>query len=361
LKLSHKDYVFSFEFAALDFTAPMKNRYAYKMEGLDHDWIYTDAKKRFATYTKLAPGNYRFRVKGSNNDGLWNESGTSLAISIHPPVWRTKWFQTLIALLAAGVIGFGFRQRVKHVRMKTELKTAHEAQMSIMPQADPHIEGFDISGVCLPANEVGGDFFDYLWLDEARTKFGIVIGDVSGKAMQAAMTAVMTSGMIYAKSDEELSIKEIMTRLNRPMYAKIKRQMFTALCFAAFDVKTKELTFTNAGLIEPLLKRGESAVYLEAAGCKHPLGVTKDDCYEEKRLPLQSGDVLVFVTDGVIEERNSAGEMYGEVSLKALLEWMTTSFLSAKEIKEGIITGVRRFSGLTTQDDDMTVIVVKVA
>jgi sigma-B regulation protein RsbU (phosphoserine phosphatase) len=344
----------------LDFAAPMKNQYAYKMEGLDQDWIYTEAKKRFATYTTLAPGAYVFRVKGSNNDGLWNESGTSLAILIHPPVWKTEWFQALVALLATGLIYFGYRQRVKHVRMKAELRAAHEAQMSIMPQADPHIEGFDISGVCLPANEVGGDFFDYLWLDEAKTKFGIALGDVSGKAMQAAMTAVMANGMIYAKTDEELSIKEIMTRLNRPMYFKIKREMFTALCFAAIDIKTKELAFTNAGLIEPLLKRGATANYLEAAGCKHPLGVTKDDCYEERKLPLQSGDVLVFVTDGVIEEQNRAGEFYGELALQKLLERMDTAHATAAAIKARIIAEVKRFSGTTSQDDDMTVIVIKV-
>lgn len=360
LQLSYKDYVFSFEFAALDFTAPMKNQYAYKMEGLDRDWIYTEAKKRFATYTTLAHGAYTFRVKGSNNDGLWNESGTSIAITIHPPAWKTWWFQTLSALLAVGLIYFGYRQRVKHVRMKAELKTAHEAQMSIMPQADPHIAGFDISGVCLPANEVGGDFFDYLWLDETQTRFGIAIGDVSGKAMHAAMTAVMASGMLYAKTDEALSIKEIMTRLNRPMYAKIKREMFTALCFAAIDIKTKVLTFTNAGLIEPLLKRGATAVYLEAAGCKHPLGATKDDFYEEKNLPLQSGDVLVLVTDGIVEEKNHRGEFFGEQALQNLLERIDTAQTTAAAIKTNIIAAVKRFSGMTAQDDDMTVVVVKV-
>lgn len=360
LKLSYKDYVFSFEFAALDFTAPMKNQYAYKMDGLDQDWIYTDAKKRFATFTTLAPGNYRFRVKGSNNDGLWNEIGTSLAIAIHPPVWRTEWFQILSALLLLGLIYFGFRQRVKHVRMKAELRAAHEAQMSIMPQDDPHIEGFDISGICLPANEVGGDFFDYLWLDEAQTKFGIVIGDVSGKAMQAAMTAVMASGMIYAKTDEGLPVKEVMTRLNRPMYSKIKRDMFTALCFIALDVKTKMLTFTNAGLIEPLLKSGNAAIPLEAAGTTHPLGLVRDNVYQERTMQLKSGDVLILVTDGIIEEFNRAKEFYGENRLRKLIQAMNTAALSAQAIRDQIITEVKRFSGMTAQDDDMTVIVIKV-
>jgi sigma-B regulation protein RsbU (phosphoserine phosphatase) len=146
----------------------------------------------------------------------------------------------------------------------------------------------------------------------------------------------------------------------RAMYFKIKREMFTALCFAAIDIKTKELAFTNGGLIEPLLKRGATAVYLEAASCKHPLGVTKDDFYEKRKLPLQSGDVLVFVTDGVTEEQNSAGEMYGELALKTLLEQMDSAHATAAAIKTKIIAEVKRFSGATQQDDDMTVIVVKI-
>jgi len=87
IRLTHKDYVFSFEFAALEFSAPEKNRYAYKMVGLDQDWVYTDHEKRFATYTTLPPGRYTFHVKASNNDGIWNEQGASVDIVILPPFW----------------------------------------------------------------------------------------------------------------------------------------------------------------------------------------------------------------------------------------------------------------------------------
>ena len=186
LRLSYEDYVFSFEFAALDYTAPEKNQYAYKMEGLDEDWVYRDAKKRFATYTTLAPGRYVFRVRGSNDDGVWNEEGTSLTIIITPPFWKTWWFILLCTLILSAVAFLAYQRRLRTVRMKTELQAAHDAQMSIMPQADPDIPGFDISGECIPTSEVGGDFFDYIWLDKAKTKFAIAVGDVSGKAMAAA-------------------------------------------------------------------------------------------------------------------------------------------------------------------------------
>jgi len=91
LTLGNKDKVISFKFAALDYAAPGKNRYAYQLEGLDDDWIYTDASNRFATYTTLPPGSYRFRVKGSNKDGIWNEQGRSLQIQVLPPFWRSWW------------------------------------------------------------------------------------------------------------------------------------------------------------------------------------------------------------------------------------------------------------------------------
>jgi len=99
IELSYKLNVFSFEFAALDFTNPMANKYAYKMEGFDQDWIYTDASRRFATYTNLRGGNYVFRVKGSNSDGVWNDTGTSLHIKIAPPFWKTRWALTIYILI----------------------------------------------------------------------------------------------------------------------------------------------------------------------------------------------------------------------------------------------------------------------
>jgi two-component system sensor histidine kinase ChiS len=83
--LSYRDYVFSFEFAALDFTIPSKNQYAYILEGFDRDWIAVDSSRRFASYANIPAGTYTFRVKGSNNDGVWNETGTALKVTITPP------------------------------------------------------------------------------------------------------------------------------------------------------------------------------------------------------------------------------------------------------------------------------------
>ncbi|MGB7439802.1 MAG: two-component regulator propeller domain-containing protein, partial [Coleofasciculaceae cyanobacterium] len=103
LKLSYKDNFFSFKFAALDYANPGKNQYAYKLEGFDKDWIYS-GERRYAAYTNLDPGTYTLRVKGSNNDGIWNEEGTSLKITIIPPPWKTWWAYTLYILAVVGAI-----------------------------------------------------------------------------------------------------------------------------------------------------------------------------------------------------------------------------------------------------------------
>ncbi len=111
LVLSYKQSVFSFDYAALNYISPFKNQYAYKMEGFDQEWNYVGTKNT-ATYTNLDPGKYVFKVKGSNNDGVWNEKGISLSIIIMPPFWRTIWFYGIVFIVLGGIIFGLYRWRV---------------------------------------------------------------------------------------------------------------------------------------------------------------------------------------------------------------------------------------------------------
>lgn len=115
IELDYTDKAFSFEFAALNYTNSGKNQYAYKLEGFDQDWIYC-GNRRVAYFTNLDPGNYVFRAKGSNNDGVWNEKGLTLKIKIHPPFWATWWFRILSALAAIGIPGLIYERRVSGLR-----------------------------------------------------------------------------------------------------------------------------------------------------------------------------------------------------------------------------------------------------
>jgi ligand-binding sensor domain-containing protein/signal transduction histidine kinase len=113
ITLSYKDYVLSFGFASLDYSAPNKNWYAYMLENFEDQWNYTDASKRFATYTNLPPGKYVFKVKGSNSDGVWNEEATAIRVIVTPPFWQTWWFRILAVLAAAAVFYIMHRIRLQ--------------------------------------------------------------------------------------------------------------------------------------------------------------------------------------------------------------------------------------------------------
>jgi len=118
IKIPFDKDVFSIEFAALDFGNPEKNKYAYKLDGVDPDWVYTDASRRFATYNQLNPGEYVFHVKGTNNDGIWNEEGTSLKIIITPLWWQTTLFKIYIIILILGIAGLIYYNKINALKKK---------------------------------------------------------------------------------------------------------------------------------------------------------------------------------------------------------------------------------------------------
>ena len=130
IELKYDDSVVDFEFAALDYTAPEKNQYKYKLEGFNEDWV--DAgNARQATYTNLDPGNYVFRVKGSNNDGVWNEEGTSIAVVVAPPLWATWWAYTIYTILAMALLYLLLQANARRQRLADEKRHAEQLQLYV--------------------------------------------------------------------------------------------------------------------------------------------------------------------------------------------------------------------------------------
>lgn len=360
IELPYSDNVFSFEFAALDYSAPEKNKYAYKMEGVDKDWVYVNSDQRFAAYTTLSPGEYIFSVKGSNSDGLWNEEGVKLIIKIVPPFWQRFWFILLTVFLIIGIAYLLYLRRLRIIRMKIELQTAHNAQLSIMPHSDPVNDKLEISGTCIPANEVGGDFFDYFLLDNDQTKFGIMVGDVSGKAMKAAITAIMSSGMIISETRSNKSISRILDNVNKSLINKIERNMFVSVCLCLIDTECKKLSISNAGLNKPILLSDGKIEFLQSEGPRLPLGVKSDIHYEQTNYNLKKNDLIILTTDGINEAQNVNRELFSDERLKNHILKIDSKTLSVLDIKNSIIKEVQKFIKKDKPNDDMTVIVIRI-
>jgi sigma-B regulation protein RsbU (phosphoserine phosphatase) len=231
--------------------------------------------------------------------------------------------------------------------------------MAIMPQGQPEIAGVDVAGICLPASEVGGDFFDYFPLEGGSERLCIAVGDVAGKGMKAAMTAVMSDGMVFSRVRQGAELEEIMANLNRSLHLKLENRMFTALCLVIVDSGKRQLRIANAGLCEPLLCSAGEADYLSTPGDRYPLGAVSGARYESSTVQLRDSDVVVLFTDGVAEARQRNGELYGYERPRALLQEMDTECMSAAEIRDALVAHVRSFSGDSRQNDDMAVVVLK--
>jgi serine phosphatase RsbU (regulator of sigma subunit) len=192
-----------------------------------------------------------------------------------------------------------------------------------------------------------------------ENQFGIAIVDVSGKAMKGAMTAVMTSGMLYSEAGNSHSPRAILQKINKPMYLKTDRQIFTTMSLAVIDTLSQTLTFSNAGQSLPILKRKGEIQYLKVEGARFPLGIQENVQYGEATIQLQHGDVVIFYTDGIPEAMNEKDELFDLARLETTILQLPPSS-SAAEVTKTLFNAVRQFSGATKQHDDMTVVVVRV-
>ncbi|MGA9115900.1 MAG: PP2C family protein-serine/threonine phosphatase [Bacteroidota bacterium] len=253
-------------------------------------------------------------------------------------------------------------QRIsERVRMAKELEIARKVQMSLLPKANPSAEGFDIAGACIPALEVGGDYYDFVQLPDRR--IGIAIGDVSGKGVPAAIYMTLTKGILQSHAEDNLSPRAVLSRVNSLMYRTIDRNSFVSMFYAILDPVRTSIRFARAGQCPLIMAQrpGREISFLTPRGMA--LGLEKgkvfDAVLEEQEAELQRGDVLLFYTDGFTEARNASGEEFGE---ERLLEALGRHRMRpAADILKGICEDVGAFTGGAPQHDDMTMVVVRVS
>lgn len=250
-------------------------------------------------------------------------------------------------------------ERGERESLQTELRLAHDVQVSLMPRANPVVPGFDIAGMSVPAKEVGGDLYDFLSLGEGDLRLGISVVDVSGKGMQAAMAAVFTSGAYATEVRQSRSPAEILSRLNGAVYHHSRRGHFVSFLIAAVDPKSKKITFANAGQTKPLIRTPAGVRWLDAPGVHFPLGAQPDTVYQESTLQLSRGDTVCLLTDGFTEAMNAADEAFGSERIEDLMKRPDMEHLTAAEVLGFFSDAVRVHSGEAPQHDDMTMVVVK--
>jgi serine phosphatase RsbU (regulator of sigma subunit) len=240
-------------------------------------------------------------------------------------------------------------------RLRQEMEIARKTQLDLLPMAPPQLPGLDIAGMSAPASVVGGDFFDYHARSDGR-QVGIVVGDVSGHGMPAALLMTLTVGLLEAQSRDGTTPAELLTRLGgalKPHCARSRLNVAVCYIWAQTDGTVRA---ANAGSLSPLVRRAGGGVeWLEANGL--PLGIElEDDAPGECETRLAPGDALVLITDGLVEAKNGAGEMFGFERFEQAAANAPTG--SAAAVQEHILQTLRAFLGLVEPQDDVTVVVV---
>jgi len=380
VSLSYKDNVATFEFASLSYYNSMRNQYAYKLEGYSDNWIQL-GRERKATFTNLDGGEYVLRVKGSNNDGTWNEQGTALKITVKPPWWKTRWAYTAYTLL---VFGFFFTLRrfelnrreqktqiresqlrakameaekralqAENERQTKELEDARNLQLSLLPKDVPHLPSYDIAVFMKTATEVGGDYYDFsVGTDET---LDIGFGDATGHGMQAGTIVTLMKGLFLSEASRfdilaffghcSKALKEI--RLGR-LY----------MAFTLVRLRGKSVYLSSAGMPPVYLFRKKDSSIEEIFLKGMPLGAMKNFPYSLHETELESGDTLLLLSDGLPEQKNSTGEMFDYARVQS--SFSDVAMRTPDEIIKALVSDGETWMKDAVQEDDITMMVVRV-
>jgi sigma-B regulation protein RsbU (phosphoserine phosphatase) len=240
-------------------------------------------------------------------------------------------------------------------KLEEELSIARGIQKTFLPKKHPEMPGFDISGINIPSEKVGGDYYDFISIIENQV--GIAIGDVSGKGIPAALIMASFRASLIAEIRNNYAIRSIMFKVNNLLFESTESDIYVTAVYGVLDTKNRIFTFTNAGHNAPIFRRADGRMeYLIEGGVT--LGTFENSKYEERPLSLSPGDVIVLYTDGVTEAKNEEEEEFGTKRLKRVIN--DSHKLRAAQIQENIYKAVKDFTGNLPQADDLTMIVIKV-
>lgn len=239
-------------------------------------------------------------------------------------------------------------------RFQRQVRAAGEIQRRMLARRPPPLGRVTFGCVYDPTLDVGGDFYDFIELDNDR--LGLCVADVVGKGIPAALMMASVRSALRSYADRFDDIRETMSNVNRHMCRDTLVGEFTTLVYGVFSHDGSHFTYCNAGHVPPVLLRGDDIATLTAGGLV--IGVMPDETFDRDEIDLQPGDVLVLVTDGVIEAMDYQGVMYGSERLYESIRKHRA--LDAQQLAGQLLWDVRRFVGLADQSDDITIVVAKI-
>jgi phosphoserine phosphatase RsbU/P len=263
---------------------------------------------------------------------------------------------TLAAQVAIAIENARLYQAVhaQERQLERDIAMAREVQLRLLPSTAPQLKNAEMAVRFLPARTIGGDLYDFVEYDPGRT--AIVLGDVSGKAAPAALFAAMVSGIMRAAAGQKPEPAQMLTLLNETLQERKLESQYVTMLFALWDDETRTLSVANSGAVQPVHCSGGNSVTVQAEG--FPLGLFPDVSYDEIKVTAKPGDVIVFVSDGILDAENENDEMYGDDRLAGMLCAHRSE--SALAIADAILEDVSRFQGAKDRFDDETIIVLRV-
>ena len=261
--------------------------------------------------------------------------------------------QTAPAVRVAQLVRQQQQEAKERERIEQELKAARLIQQTLLPKALPEIPGYEVAAYYQPAREVGGDFYDFLTLEDGR--LGLVVGDVTDKGVPAALVMATTRTMLRAAAQRLLSPGEVLQRVNDVLVQDIPPNMFVTCLYAILDPGSGRLVYANAGHDLPYRRRagrGEGAEELRARGM--PLGLMPGMGYEEKEMVLNRGESVLFYSDGLVEAHDRRREMFGFPRLQGLVGAHRSG---GSALISFLLAELARFTGEDwEQEDDITLV-----
>lgn len=240
------------------------------------------------------------------------------------------------------------------LHMQQEMRLATKIQLELLPKHAPALAGYDLAGKSIPAQSVGGDYFDFIAIDEHR--LALCVGDISGKGLPAALLMANLQATMRGLTLTRSTVSECVGRANRLLHQSTDSEKFATLFYGVLDTERHSFCYSNAGHNDPFVLSRQSAPRpLKTGGIM--LGLLPQRTFAEETITLAPGEVLVIYSDGITEAVNVLDEQFGEERLLAVLQAHWNA--SASELVERLLAAVQQHAGTAPQADDMTVLLVR--